>query len=124
MKKNMLFVTIGIVVALVAAMACGASATATPPPTATTAAPAAGETPAAVPTAAPTATTAAAAITPPAGAGRLRVVAALDREVNDPYMAAIDAWIQAGSVFEGLVEEAPDLPSEGLLLGHVVEVHQ
>ena len=90
---------------IVAILACGTSSTATPPPPPpTAAATGAGEAPTAIPTATSEPTESA-----PAGAGRLRAVAAVEREVNDPYMASIDAWVQAGSVFEGLTEEPPDL---------------
>ena len=117
-KRNIRVPLIGIaLLLLVVAVACGTSSTATsPPPPAT--APATVIAPATVagvaPTAVPTATTAPADDTP-AGAGRLRVAAALEREVNHPFAAVIDAWIQAGPVFEGLVEEPPDLDYRPML---------
>ncbi len=85
-------------------LACGTSATATSPPPATEA-----TAPGGAPTAVPAATPEPEEATSIGGVGRLRAVAAVEREVNDPYMASIDAWVQAGSVFEGLTEEPPDL---------------
>ena len=94
---------------LFAATACGSSTTATPVPAPATTG---DESPtvAVAPTPEPDS-----AVESPAGAGRLRVAASLEREVNDPYMASIDAWVQAGSVFEGLTEEPPDLDYRPML---------
>ena len=106
LPRPFVLITLGLLALLVA---CGGSATATSQPT-TVAPVTGGGTPTAVPT-----VTSAPPDAMPAGAGRLRVAAAIEREVNDPYMAAADARIQAGSVFEGLVEEPPDLKYRPML---------
>ena len=94
-----------IVLALIAAIACGGATTATSPaPTAAASAPTAvpGDTPASVPAAAPTD-----APPRPAGAqpvvGRLRVADAIERESNDPWAVTLPFSSQILPMYEALV---------------------
>ena len=94
-----------IVLALLAAIACGGASTATSPaPTAAASAPTAapGETPVAVPTTAPTATPPPAADAQPV-VQRLRVAVAIERESNDPHQVPLSASAQNLPMYEALV---------------------
>ena len=87
-----------IAVALIAAIACGGSATSTPlQPTATTSAPVTG---AGTPTAIPTVMSEPPSMVSPA---RLRVADAIERESNDPWLISVSASSQYLPMYEGMV---------------------
>ena len=94
-----------IVLALLAAIACGGASTATSPaPTAAASAPTAvpGETPAAVPTTAPTVAPSPAAGAKPS-AGRLLAAVVIERETNDPHQVTAVHQSQFLPMYDDLV---------------------
>ena len=94
-----------VVVALLAAIACGGASTATSPaPTAAASVPTAvpGETPVAVPTAAPTVAPSPAAGAKPS-AGRLLAAVVIERETNDPHQVTAVHQSQFLPMYDDLV---------------------
>ena len=94
LPRPFVLITLGLLALLVA---CGGSATATSQPT-TVAPVTGGGTPTAVPT-----VTSAPPDAMPAGAGRLRVAVAIERESNDPHQVPLSASAQSLPMYEALV---------------------